>query len=1099
MKRKIISVFTAFVIIAVMIMPCISYADGDLSKGSKINNFTLEDSFVCGVFSSDVYLFKHDKTGAKVLVLKNDDVNRAFHIGFLTPAEDTGISHVFEHATLGGSEKYPENMFFDVANGTFNTYMNATTSTQTTYFQLASLSDEQLYASADYYLDGVFNPLIMKSKKNFDREAWRYELKSKDAPLTLNGTVYSEMKGALTPINKAYMNSLKLLYPGSNKSANSGGDPDMIPTLTYEDVKNYHDKYYRPSNSLSVIYGNTDYKKYLALLDEYFSKYDGENPIIDDSGYTPITEPVTDEYFVQGQGDKNMLFYLISCDTSDTKEMFGLYQLANFLQSDSAPLITSMTEKMPSVKTSIQFDYASSTKPTLTILFSNVSKGDEDEIIKITNDALGEIAKSGFNQNLIDAKITSIERETLMLPDLMSDQGISVSANIYSLWQLDGNEKNYFDYLDYICGLDGKTLNDTLKSLTAKYLVNPKIYAKITNKNDPELDAKNDEKLRLSLEEKKAHMTDAEIDEILSYNQEKDTKLASSLLEKINVSNVDSLKKSVGEYVKKDYPYTDETVSSVRYLSAESDFDEIVYMKLYDDVSSLDDEAILYLNLYNRCIGLLDTNKHSAAEIYDLVNRYMSGSVSILPTDDKLYYTAELHMLNDDIKDTYDVLYEWLFETKFDDIAKIKSIIDNELTSWENSVVDPDLMIMRMRAQTNERYALNSYLGGLDYYEFLKDVRKTLDLNPEIVTDKLNKVRDTVKNRFGTIMVYAGGKEGCRLNKTYAESFFEKFSDEAVSDYSRNLPIPEGNEAIITNTNVNNNIIYAPFSEDNTKIGGELLVAMKYVNDRYILPYLRDKNGAYGAVGGANRAGICIYSYYDPNLKNTFDFYASLADLLENSALTQDETDRYILSTFSGKVSGASMTATGKVFSYMTEKIFTATPDTNNQINEILLATPESIKACSKYYRHLSENGIIATVGTKADIEENSELYDNIITPFTNDTVRIFYNGERIKSDVNPVIENGRTLVPFRAILEKMGFTVSWDGNERKITVEKGDIRIVLYIDSNEMLVGDTAVIMDTAAKIIDDRTFIPVRAISEAAGCKVDWDESDRCVIISN
>ncbi len=138
-------------------------------------------------------------------------------------------------------------------------------------------------------------------------------------------------------------------------------------------------------------------------------------------------------------------------------------------------------------------------------------------------------------------------------------------------------------------------------------------------------------------------------------------------------------------------------------------------------------------------------------------------------------------------------------------------------------------------------------------------------------------------------------------------------------------------------------------------------------------------------------------------------------------------------------------------------------------------------------------------MGREADILSNANLYDNIIYPFDEDRIKIFYNGTEIRTDTAPVIENDRTLVPLRAIFEAMGCVVDWSQEEQEITVVRDGISVVLYIGSEEMLVNGNVIILDTVPEIINERTMVPVRAISEAVNCTVEWKDTERNIIIAD
>jgi N-acetylmuramoyl-L-alanine amidase len=133
---------------------------------------------------------------------------------------------------------------------------------------------------------------------------------------------------------------------------------------------------------------------------------------------------------------------------------------------------------------------------------------------------------------------------------------------------------------------------------------------------------------------------------------------------------------------------------------------------------------------------------------------------------------------------------------------------------------------------------------------------------------------------------------------------------------------------------------------------------------------------------------------------------------------------------------------------------------------------------------------IITAVAVTAAAASMSAAYAKDIT--------VSVNGKNVDFDQPPVIDNDRTLVPMRAIFEALGATVDWDGDTRTVTSTKGDTTIKLTIDSADMYVGEKLVTLDVPAKIISDRTMVPVRAISEAMACKVDWDGENQAVIIT-
>ncbi|WP_207633262.1 insulinase family protein [Devosia aurantiaca] len=225
--------------------------------------------------NSQALLYKHKKTGAEVLSLVNDDENKVFGITFKTPPEDsTGIAHILEHSVLCGSQKYPvKKPFVELLKGSMHTFLNAMTYPDKTAYPVASQNLKDFYNLVDVYLDAVLFPLI--SEDTFEQEGWHYELESADAPLVYKGVVFNEMKGVYSsPDSVMHTLSQNALYPDTTYGKSSGGDPKVIPELTYEQFKRFHQTYYHPSNARVVFSGDDAPEQRLAILDDYFSRFD---------------------------------------------------------------------------------------------------------------------------------------------------------------------------------------------------------------------------------------------------------------------------------------------------------------------------------------------------------------------------------------------------------------------------------------------------------------------------------------------------------------------------------------------------------------------------------------------------------------------------------------------------------------------------------------------------------------------------------------------------------------------------------------------------------------------------------------------------------
>ena len=294
-------------------------------------------------------LLNHEKSGAKVLLLKNDDENKSFCIGFRTPPyDDTGLPHILEHSVLCGSRKFPvKEPFVELMKSSLNTFLNAMTFPDKTIYPVASCNDKDFKNLMDVYMDAVLYPNIHSKEEIFKQEGWHYELESIDGDLSYNGVVYNEMKGAFSsPDGILGRESLNSLFPDTAYGVESGGNPEFIPSLTYEKFKEFHKKYYHPSNSYIVIYGNCDMEETLSWLnDEYLSKFDKisvESELEVQKPFESLVEkevlyPVSAE---QGTSNKTLMSYNVALKPKtpivDIMALDVLTQV--LLQSAAAPL-----------------------------------------------------------------------------------------------------------------------------------------------------------------------------------------------------------------------------------------------------------------------------------------------------------------------------------------------------------------------------------------------------------------------------------------------------------------------------------------------------------------------------------------------------------------------------------------------------------------------------------------------------------------------------------------------------------------------------------------------------------------------------------------
>ena len=291
-------------------------------------NYTIVEETKVEEINSEAYSLEHNGTGAKILILKNDDDNKTFSITFrTTPENSTGVAHILEHSVLCGSEKYPvKEPFVEMIKGSLNTFLNAMTYPDKTMYPVASRNDKDFKNLMAVYLDAVFFPNIYKDETILMQEGWHYELENPEDELKYKGVVYNEMKGVYSsPDSMVYRKICRGLLPDTIYGVDSGGNPKDIPNLTQEEFINFHKKYYHPSNAYIVLYGDIDINERLEFLhNEYLSKFSRKEIDSKIKMQKPFKEvKELQEYYSisKEDDDKNKSFFTYNFAVSSTADV----------------------------------------------------------------------------------------------------------------------------------------------------------------------------------------------------------------------------------------------------------------------------------------------------------------------------------------------------------------------------------------------------------------------------------------------------------------------------------------------------------------------------------------------------------------------------------------------------------------------------------------------------------------------------------------------------------------------------------------------------------------------------------------------------------
>lgn len=990
--KKIIS----WVVMAALLLQLpVVFAEGASNAlpevGQTVSGFQLVDVQDAEAMGGKSALFEHQKTGAQLLYVQNSDQNRFFSIAFKTPTiDDTGVNHVLEHCTVSGSEKYPfNNILFSLMNQTYSSFVNAMTTQCATLYPCASTSEAQVRKMMDVYLDCAFYPSVYKDELIFEREAAQYKLAGSDQPLEITGAVYNEMRGNESNINRFNLESIRdSLFPTTMYHSYAGGAPETIPALTYEQTLDTHTKYYHPSNSLVVLYGDLDYKAFLQDIDQnYFSKFEKKEIIIEEPVEPEFKTMADDTYEFPAAADavqKDILNYSINLGKMDSKQVVDAVLLSLMMQQVGSPLYQEYAELEIGGDLSVSLD-SSQAYPLLSISAVNVDSNHKQVFQDFVEEKLSQIAREGFSEELLQAVIRSQKSMESMF--LESGQaGISVVSNSVVGWSCFGDADFFNTLYKTIESYDAKTLNQTLLAvLRERVLENPN-KALVTVLAKPGLAEEKEAELKRQLAEKKAAMTPEEVEALVQKTAAFDAWVARP--EQGDVSQLQAITVDELPVQASTAELTEKTEDGIRLVQAKTNTGKLDSAQFYFDASGLTPEELHYYALAVSQLGALPTRQKTLEQLTVGFTENMNDfKIECNAMGQKSgEYTPVLRVKWTAMEENMDaataLVKEVLTDSDFSQTKIIRQMIQQQRTQFETQLnTDPySLAVQRNFAAYSPVGQYLYYLGWDDYYEFLGRVDKEMEKDPQGVTDKMKQVlQKVVRKNHLTVAAVSNEERLPGLSQKLMELAGQMPSVPLQAQRYSALPQPDQKEGVIVNSNVNFNVLGGDPSQFGLKDIGKYLPIALYIQDQYLQPRLRFSGGAYGAFMQINENSMLLSSYRDPQIEKTYDVLYQVPQFLRESKLTQDELDRYILKAYSSQTltNGPVNSAYQEISQYLSGYTKEDQEALLEQIKSVKIADfAESANVLQKILDHAART----TTGNQQALEENKELFDTILS-----------------------------------------------------------------------------------------------------------------------
>lgn len=882
------------------------------------HGFILEKIEEISDVHSTAYLFLHEKSGARLLYLKNADNNKVFNVAFKTPpTDDCGTPHILEHSVLCGSRKYEaKDPFNELAKGSLNTFLNAMTYADKTMYPIASCNEKDFHNLMDVYMDAVFFPKIYEKKEIFQQEGWRYLMKDADAPLEVTGVVYNEMKGALSDPESLLSSAIsRSIFGKTTYGFESGGAPSAIPDLTYENFLDFHRKYYHPSNAYFYLYGNMDPLACLRHIDEGFLKEFSQSSALSEITETDCVKrgQIVHEIYPaaeEGEEGGSFLTYNLKVGKCTDPERIMALQILSYvlLETNASPLKIALMEAGICEETEGWFD-SSTYEMVFSIVAKNADEKKADEFIRIIDGEWKRLISEGLPKDLLKGALRKYDFLLREEDYGSTPKGLIYCSRLMKRW-LHGEDPCYSLRLLAIMEIlkRGSGENYFEKLMEEVFLNNKdKTYVVFTPEKGKA--QKETEAFTAKMAKRKEAMTQTDFDEIKAdaeklnmFQKQEDTPEILAQIPLLEISEIDEAPQLT--------KYQNEALTfGNSFLHVPMESNGILYLKLMFDTSAVPQELLPYTGLLTDLLGKLDTENYSYQELPTVKNQVF-GSFSlhnnIYNIDASAYrsfVTVKEKLLKEDLDAAISMTEEILFRTKYDSVESMKKIVKSAKIKGENELLNNSHYFAIFYSGSNlfPGQRVEDITSGIRYYRFLCETDAQLEKAPAPIIEKLKETATILFTRQN--MNVALGSE--RADKTKIQEKLDAFQaklpsgEQAKAVY--HFTIQPEKTAFTSTSGVLYNITSFDYQKHGMAFHGKYQVLKTIINLEYLWNQIRVQGGAYGCGCKFMRSGFSyFYSYRDPNLKETYNIYQKLYEEIQNFNADGREMTKYILGTING-------------------------------------------------------------------------------------------------------------------------------------------------------------------------------------------------------
>ncbi|XP_039019417.1 presequence protease 1, chloroplastic/mitochondrial-like [Hibiscus syriacus] len=902
----------------------------------------------------------------------------------------------------GNKGQIRKKFFFELLKGSLHTFLNAFTYPDRTCYPVASTNAKDFYNLVDVYLDAVFFPKCIEDFQTFQQEGWHYELNDPSEDITYKGVVFNEMKGVYSqPDNLLGRTAQQALFPDNTYGVDSGGDPLVIPKLTVEEFKEFHRKYYHPSNARIWFYGDDDPNERLRILSEYLDQfYASTTP--NESKVEPqklFSEPVriVEKYPAGEGGDlkkKHMvcLNWLLSDKPLDLQTELTLGFLDLMLGTPASPLRKVLLESGLGdaiIGGGVEDELL---QPQFSIGLKGVSDEDIPKVEELIVSSLIKLAEEGFDMEAVEASMNTIEFSLRENNTGSFPRGLSLMLRSIGKWIYDMDPFEPLKYEKPLADLKARIAKDGSKAvfspLIEKFILNNPHCVTIEMQPDPEKASRDEAAEKENLEKVKASMTEEDLAELARATQ--------GLKLKQETPDPPEALRCVPSLALHDIPKEPiriptevGDINGVKVLQHDLFTNDVLYTELVFDMSSLKQELLPLVPPFCQSLLEMGTKDLTFVQLNQLIGR-KTGGISIYPftssirgkEDPSSHIIVRGKSMAGRSDDLFNLVNCVLQEVQFTDQQRFKQFVSQSKARMENRLRGGGhgIAAARMNAKLNVAGWISEQMGGVSYLEFLQALEERVDNDWAGISSSLEEIRKSLLSREGCLVnMTADGK-----NLSDTEKFVSKFLDLLPSKplaerSSWSARLPSNNEAIVIPTQVNYVGKAANLYDKGYQLSGSAYVISSHISNTWLWERVRVSGGAYGGFCNFDTlSGVFTFlSYRDPNLLKTLDIYDGTGDFLRKLEVDDDTLTKTIIGTISDV--DAYQLPDAKGYSSLLRYLLGVTEEERQRRREEILSTSlKDFKEFADAIDAVKDNGVAVAVASPDDVESANKERSNI-------------------------------------------------------------------------------------------------------------------------